>query len=179
MWNSNSPNLNLLRRYSLRTTASPTTTASANNNSAINNINSLTNNNGNIGISISGLSSILNNSTKSTCTWEPSADNKYLIGYIVISRQDLENYHTDLGLQLSGGKSTHDGHFGAIIEHVAPGSLMNIVCKLKVGDEIVEWNGFSLRNRRNEEVCGIIEQFKNTLGPLRLVAVRLLAEGAK
>lgn len=165
VWNSSSPNLDLLRRYSLRTLTNNTPT--------INNTNSIGNNGNTTGISIGGLSSILNNSAKSTCTWEPSADNKYLIGYIVISRQDLENYHADLGFQLCGGKATHDGHLGAIIEHVAPGSLMNIVCKLKVGDEIVEWNGFSLRNRRHEEVCDIIEPMKNTGSSLRLVAVRL------
>lgn len=133
IWNSNSPNLNLLRRYSLR---SSNVTAA-----------------------------------KSTCSWEPSADNKYLIGYIVISRQDLEVYQAALGFKICGGKPTHDNQIGAIVEHVVPGSLMNIVCKLKVGDEIVEWNAFSLRNKRNEEVCDIIESAKNT-NSLRLVAVR-------
>lgn len=135
IWNSNSPNLNLLRRYSLR---------SSNTNS---------------------------NATKSTCSWEASQDNKYLVGYIVISRQDLEVYHAALGFQLCGGKPTQDGQYGAIVEHVVPGSLANIICKLKVGDEIVEWNGFNLRNKRNEEVCDIIESVKNT-NSLRLVAIR-------
>lgn len=134
IWNSNSPNLNLLRRYSLRSS--------------------------NV------------TSTKSTCSWEPSADNKYLVGYLVISRQDLEVYHAALGFQICGGKPTHDGQYGAIVEHVVPGSLMNIVCKLKVGDEIVEWNGFNLRNKRNDEVCDIIDSVKNA-NSLRLVAIRL------
>lgn len=109
--------------------------------------------------------------TKSTCNWEPSADNRYLVGYIVVSRQDLELYHNSLGFQLCGGKPTSDGQFGAIVEHVVPGGLMNIVCKLKVGDEIVEWNGFNLRNKRTDEVCDIIESVKST-NSLRLVAVR-------
>lgn len=136
IWNSNSPNLNLLRRYSLRSSNTTST-------------------------------------TKSTCSWEASQDNKYLVGYIVISRQDLEVYHAALGFQLCGGKPTQDGQYGAIVEHVVPGSLANIICKLKVGDEIVEWNGFNLRNKRNEEVCDIIESVKNT-NSLRLVAVRSL-----
>lgn len=136
IWNSNSPNLNLLRRYSLRSSNSTNS-----------------------------------NTTKSTCSWEASQDNKYLVGYIVISRQDLEVYHAALGFQLCGGKPTQDGQYGAIVEHVVPGSLANIICKLKVGDEIVEWNGFNLRNKRNEEVCDIIESVKNT-NSLRLVAVR-------
>jgi len=134
IWNSNSPNLNLLRRYSLQ-------------------------------------SSTTNTRTTSTCSWEPSADNKYLIGYIVISRQDLELYNGALGFHLSGGRPTQDGQIGAIVEHVVPGGLMNIVCKLRAGDEIVEWNGSNLRNKRNEEVCDIIESMKNT-SSLRLVAIR-------
>lgn len=135
IWNSNSPNLNVLRRYSLRSSNAST--------------------------------------SKSTCSWEQSADGKYLVGYIVISRQDLEVYQATLGFQLCGGKPTQDRQYGAIVEHVVPGSLMNIVCKLKVGDEIVEWNGFNLRNKRNEEVCDIIESVKN-VNSLRIVAVRLI-----
>lgn len=135
IWNSNSPNLNLLRRYSLRSSTPNQTSA------------------------------------KSTCSWEASADNNYLVGYIVISRQDLEAYNTVLGFHICGGKPTQDGQYGALVEHVAPGSLANIVGKLKVGDEIVEWNGFDLRNKPNEEVCDIKESAKNT-GSLRLVAIR-------
>lgn len=100
-------------------------------------------------------------------------DNKYLVGYIVISRQDLDVYNAALGFQLCGGKPTPDGQYGAIVEHVVPGSLINIICKLKVGDEIVEWNGFNLRNKRNEEVCDIVDSVKNA-NSLRLVAVRLM-----
>lgn len=144
IWNSNSPNLNALRRYSLR--GAPISTSSG-----------------------------TTNSTKSTCSWEPSVDNKYLVGYIVISRQDLDFYQHH-GFQLRGGKQTHDNKFGAFVEHVVPGSLVNIVCKLKVGDEIVEWNGFSLRNKSNEEVCEIVESGKNK-NTLRLVAVRLVNKG--
>lgn len=110
-------------------------------------------------------------STKSTCSWETSAENDYLIGYIVISRQDLETYNATLGFHICGGKPTADGQYGALVEHVAPGSLANIVCKLKVGDEIVEWNGFNLRNKQNKEVCDIIKSTENR-DLLRLVAVR-------
>lgn len=112
------------------------------------------------------LRSLTNNTT---CSWEPSADRKYLIGYITICRQDLDA--STLGFTLCGGKPTQDGHFGAIVNHVVPGSIMNIVCKLRVGDEIVEFNGFDLRNKGNEEVCTIIESAKNS-NALRLVAVR-------
>lgn len=113
------------------------------------------------------LRSLTNNST---CKWEPSADRKYLIGYITLCRQDLDA--PTLGFTLCGGKPTQDGHFGAIVAHVVPGSIMNIVCKLKVGDEIVEFNGYDLRNKSNEEVNTIIESAK-TCNSLRLVAVRL------
>lgn len=187
IWNSNSPNLNLLRRYSL----SSGTLAS----NASNNIKTSTPiidvNNNRPSISGSNLMAVATGSAtsntrnpltdddttttsnKSTCTWQPSADNKYLIGYLAISRQDLDVTHaSQLGFQLCGGKPTHDGQLGAIVEHVVPGSLMNIICKLRVGDEIVEWNGFNLRNKRNDEVMNIIESVKDA-NSLRLVAVRL------
>lgn len=169
IWNSNSPNLNLLRRYSLRTsTSSSNSNNNNNNNNSINIINTISGSPNNNSTNLATI-----NASKSTCSWEPSVDGKYLVGYIVISRQDLEIYHATLGFQLCGGKLTHDCQLGAIVEHVVPGSLMNIVCKLKVGDEIVEWNGFNLRNKRNDEVCRIIESVKNT-NSLRLVAIRAI-----
>ena len=113
------------------------------------------------------LRSLTNNTT---CTWEPSADRKYSIGYITLCRQDLDT--TTLGFTVCGGKPTQDGHFGAIVAHVVPGSIMNIVCKLKVGDEIVEFNAHDLRNKSNEDVTNIIESSK-TCNSLRIVAVRL------
>lgn len=85
----------------------------------------------------------------------------------------MDVYNAAPGFQLCGGKPTPDGQYGAIVEHVVPGSLINIVGKLKVGDEIVEWNGFNLRNKRNEEVCDIVDSVKN-ISSLRLVAVRLI-----
>lgn len=123
-------------------------------------------------LSLRGSHSSSNNSSKSTCSWHTSSDNKYLVGYIVISRQDLDFYNQH-GFQLCAGKPTPDGQFGAMVEHVVPGSLVNIICKLKVGDEIVEWNRVSLRNKSNEEVAEIVETSKNA-HTLRLVAVRYL-----
>lgn len=91
----------------------------------------------------------------------------------MISGQDLDVYNAVPGFTLCGGKPTPDGQRGAIVEHVVPGSLINIVCKLKVGDEIVEWNGFNLRNKRDNEVYDIVKSVKNT-NSLRLVVVRLI-----
>lgn len=118
------------------------------------------------------LRSLTNNTT---CSWEPSADRKFLIGYITICRQDLDA--SSLGFTLSGGRPTHDGRLGAIVSHVVPGSIMNILCKLRVGDEITEFNGFDLRDKPHEEVCNIIDTAKNS-NALRLVAVRLANEGS-
>lgn len=81
--------------------------------------------------------------------------------------------NSTLGFNICGGKPTYDGQYGAIVEHVVPGSPMNLICKLKVDDEIVEWNGFNLRNKRNDEVCDIIESVKNA-NSLRLVAIRMI-----
>lgn len=110
--------------------------------------------------------SITNNTT---CSWEPSVDKKYSIGYITICRQDIESQ--TLGFSLHGHKATQEGHFGAIVTNVVHGSIMDVVCKLKKGDEIVEFNGFDLRNKSNEEVLQIIETSRNA-NPIRIVAVR-------
>lgn len=163
IWNSNSPNLNILRRYSLRSSSMAASSSSSSHQP---------------GVSIAtqaDLHSLLPNmnQSKSTCSWEPSSDNKYLIGYIVIHRQDLVTDYATLGFSICGGKPTHDGQYGAIVEHVVPGSVMNLICKMKVGDEIVEWNGFNLRNKRHDEVSEIIKSVKNA-NSLRLVAIRQL-----
>lgn len=112
------------------------------------------------------LRSLTNNTT---CSWEPSADRRYQIGYITLCRQDLDA--STLGFTICGNRATQDGHYGAIVTHVVPGSIMNIVCKLRVGDEITEFNGYDLRNKSTEEVNNMIESSK-TCNSVRLVAVR-------
>lgn len=137
-----------------------------------------------------------NSGRVSSFNWEMSADNKYLIGYISITREQLDQYRSGMGgIQLSCGRPAipspsrdHHHHqnnhaiqqqqLGTIVEHVVPGSLMNIMCKLKVGDEIVEINGVQLRNKNDVEIRQILEGVKLS-NSLRMVAIRMLANNNK
>jgi len=112
--------------------------------------------------------SLRTNNNNHKCSWEPSADKKFLIGYIDLCKQDLDVH--SLGFTICANKSSQ-GNYGALVTHVVPGSIMNIICKLKVGDQIAEFNGLDLRNKSDEEVNRIIESAKSC-NSLRLVAVR-------
>lgn len=104
------------------------------------------------------------------CEWLLSIDGKYLIGYISVINPDTST-NFNLGANLVQG-----GQYGAIVEHVTPGTLANTACKLKVGDEIVEWNGHSFKNKNNNEIAQIIESSRSCArnnSRTRIVAVRL------
>uniref|UniRef100_T1L2L6 Regulating synaptic membrane exocytosis protein 2 n=3 Tax=Tetranychus urticae TaxID=32264 RepID=T1L2L6_TETUR len=65
-----------------------------------------------------------------------------------------------LGLKVIGGRITEAGTVGAIIEKVKKGSIADTVGRLRAGDEVLEWNGRSLRHKTYEEVYDIIAESK-------------------
>lgn len=65
-----------------------------------------------------------------------------------------------LGLKVIGGRITESGTVGAIIEKVKKGSIADTVGRLRAGDEVLEWNGRSLRHKTYEEVYDIIAESK-------------------
>ncbi|CAD6189336.1 unnamed protein product [Caenorhabditis auriculariae] len=84
-------------------------------------------------------------------TWQPSADQKRLIGHMILHR--IDNAHnSDLGLKVVGGRRSDTGRLGAFITQVKPGSVADTVGRLRPGDEVIEWNGHPLQNATYEQV---------------------------
>lgn len=64
-----------------------------------------------------------------------------------------------LGLKVVGGRIIENsGRLGAIIEKVKKGSIADTIGKLQPGDEVLEWNGLSLKGKTYEEVHDIIAE---------------------
>ncbi len=115
-------------------------------------------------------------------TWQPSADQRRLIGHMVLHREHATATARgggDLGLKVIGGRRTDSGRLGAFITRVKRGSAADTVGRLRtgididagcifneyiiVGDEVLEWNGIPLQNATNEQVYDIINASKNEL----------------
>jgi len=108
------------------------------------------------------------------CLWEPSANKKFLIGYIILHKQDLDV--PTLGFMIESTRHSPDTHYGALVTYVRPDSIMKVICKLQVGDEIVEFNGLDLRDKSAQEIDLVIEAAKSR-SPMRLVVVRRVVAG--
>ncbi|KAI6221356.1 hypothetical protein M3Y99_01556400 [Aphelenchoides fujianensis] len=93
-------------------------------------------------------------------SWQPSADQRRLIGHIVLQRP--ENDTGDLGLKVIGGRHSSTGRLGAFITQVKPGSVADLVGQLRPGDEVLEWNGEILQNLTHEGVYQVISAAKNS-----------------
>lgn len=63
------------------------------------------------------------------------------------------------GLRVIGGRMTNKG-LCAFITKVKRGSIADTVGQLKPGDEVLEWNGRSLRGLTLEQVSEIILETK-------------------
>uniref|UniRef100_A0A8R1E008 Rab-3-interacting molecule unc-10 n=1 Tax=Caenorhabditis japonica TaxID=281687 RepID=A0A8R1E008_CAEJA len=85
-------------------------------------------------------------------TWQPSADQKRLIGHMILHRTENSASNGDLGLKIVGGRRTDTGKLGAFITQVKPGSVADTIGRLRPADEVVEWNGQSLQNATYEQV---------------------------
>ncbi|KHJ98912.1 C2 domain protein [Oesophagostomum dentatum] len=92
-------------------------------------------------------------------TWQPSADQRRLIGHMVLTKTD-NSRSGDLGLKVVGGRRTDTGRLGAFITRVKPGSVADLIGRLRAGDEVLEWNGQALQNATFEQVYEIISASK-------------------
>ncbi|KAK0405566.1 hypothetical protein QR680_018060 [Steinernema hermaphroditum] len=92
-------------------------------------------------------------------TWQPSADQRRLIGHMILQKTDARN--GDLGLKVLGGRRSDTGRLGAFVTRVKPGSVADAVGRLRAGDEVLEWNGKSLQNVTFDQVYDIINASKN------------------
>ncbi|TPP60637.1 HMG-CoA synthase [Fasciola gigantica] len=96
-------------------------------------------------------------------TWNPSRDGKRLIGHMILRRQTdrgPSDVGSLLGLKIRGGKPNRSGRLCAYITRVKPGSPADVVGQLRAGDEVLEWNGLSLRDCTADDVSQIVHQSK-------------------
>lgn len=116
------------------------------------------------------------NKLQQPVTWQPSADGRRLIGHMVLNRFS-SGAKGDLGLKVVGGRRTTTGRLGAFVTRVKRGSLADTVGRLRPGssislfidfqasffpgDEVLEWNGRSLRDASFEQVYEIISDSKH------------------
>lgn len=93
-------------------------------------------------------------------TWQPSADQKRLIGHMILHKTD-NTPNGDLGLKVVGGRRSDTGRLGAFITQVKPGGVADTVGRLRAGDEVLEWNGQPLQNATYEQVYETIAASKH------------------
>ena len=117
-------------------------------------------------------------------SWRKSRDGSRLIGHMLLrkncstesvqesaSASGSESGGGILGLKVVGGKMTSAGHLGAFITKVKPGSIADVVGRLRPGDQVLEWNGRQLSGLSLEQVYDIIYESKND-SQLELVVER-------
>ncbi|XP_013144286.1 PREDICTED: regulating synaptic membrane exocytosis protein 2 [Papilio polytes] len=97
--------------------------------------------------------------------WQVSMDGTRMIGHMVLRKSVVEgSSHSSaaiLGLKVVGGKILPDGTRGAIVEKVKKGSIADIEGQLKIGDEVLQWNGVPLQGRSAEEVAAVVANSKH------------------
>ncbi|KJH41014.1 PDZ/DHR/GLGF domain protein [Dictyocaulus viviparus] len=99
-------------------------------------------------------------STKNPVTWQTSADQRRLIGHMVLHKTE-NSISGGPGLKVAGGRRSDNGRLGAFITCVKPGSVADTIGRLKAGDEVLEWNGQVLQNATFEQVYEIISASKH------------------
>ncbi|KAL1449910.1 hypothetical protein WDU94_002382 [Cyamophila willieti] len=83
-----------------------------------------------------------------------------MIGHMIL-RKSGDRYpsaSSTLGIKVIGGKLLEDGTRGAIIEKVKKGSPADIEGHLLAGDQVIEWNGRSMRGKSFQDVEDIIAE---------------------
>ncbi|OON18861.1 C2 domain protein, partial [Opisthorchis viverrini] len=97
-------------------------------------------------------------------TWNPSRDGRRLIGHMLLRKQADRNsadVGSILGIKLSGGRKSTSGRLATFISRVKSGSSADVIGQLRPGDEILDWNGHSLRDLTTDEVSQIVNESKN------------------
>ncbi|XP_064076956.1 regulating synaptic membrane exocytosis protein 2 isoform X10 [Vanessa tameamea] len=110
--------------------------------------------------------------------WQVSADGTRMIGHMVLRKSLMEgssNYSSAiLGLKVVGGKILPDGTRSAVVEKVKKGSIADLEGQLRIGDEVLQWNGYALQGRTADEVATIVANSKHD-SHVELVVSRSLA----
>ncbi|CAH2099996.1 unnamed protein product [Euphydryas editha] len=97
--------------------------------------------------------------------WQVSADGTRMIGHMVLRKSVVEgSSHSSsaiLGLKVVGGKILPDGTRSAVVEKVKKGSIADLEGQLRIGDEVLQWNGIPLQGRTAEEVAEVVANSKH------------------
>ncbi|XP_073971839.1 rab3 interacting molecule isoform X4 [Rhodnius prolixus] len=106
-----------------------------------------------------------NSAPKHPLSWQVSKDGTNMIGHMILKKTIREGVGPTssaaiLGLKVVGGKLLETGGRGALIEKVKKGSTADIEGQLRPGDEVLEWNGRSLKGKSFQEVYDIIAESK-------------------
>ncbi|CAH0699100.1 unnamed protein product [Spodoptera exigua] len=100
-------------------------------------------------------------------SWQVSADGTRMIGHMVLRKSVVEgSSHSSaaiLGLKVVGGKLQPDGTRIAVVEKVKKGSIADLEGQLRIGDEVLQWNGVPLQGRSAEEVAAVVADSKHDL----------------
>ncbi|XP_049887473.1 regulating synaptic membrane exocytosis protein 2 isoform X3 [Pectinophora gossypiella] len=98
-------------------------------------------------------------------SWQVSADGSRMVGHMVLRKSVVEGGgHSSaaiLGLKVGGGKLLPDGTRGAVVEKVKKGSIADLEGNLRIGDEVMQWNGVPLQGRSAEEVAAVVADSKH------------------
>ncbi|XP_048481597.1 regulating synaptic membrane exocytosis protein 2 isoform X12 [Plutella xylostella] len=98
-------------------------------------------------------------------SWQVSADGSRMIGHMVLRKTVVEgSSHSScaiLGLKVVGGKLLPDGTRGAIVEKVKKGSIADVEGQLRIGDEVLQWNGVPLQGRGAEDTAAVVADSKH------------------
>ncbi|KAJ2946463.1 hypothetical protein O0L34_g12506 [Tuta absoluta] len=98
-------------------------------------------------------------------SWQVSADGTRMVGHMVLRKGVVEGSgHSSgaiLGLKVVGGKLLPDGTRGAIVEKVKKGSIADLEGQLRIGDEVMQWNGVPLQGRSADDVAAVVADSKH------------------
>uniref|UniRef100_A0A1I7V0M2 TPR_REGION domain-containing protein n=1 Tax=Caenorhabditis tropicalis TaxID=1561998 RepID=A0A1I7V0M2_9PELO len=88
------------------------------------------------------------------------ADNgRYDIKRILLTRSyKHHNVYNDLGVRVVGGKRQKNGELSAYVSQLHSTANNQTLGQIKIGDEVVEWNGVLLRGKTFEEVERIVNK---------------------
>ncbi|XP_060810371.1 regulating synaptic membrane exocytosis protein 2 isoform X7 [Amyelois transitella] len=98
-------------------------------------------------------------------SWQVSADGTRMVGHMVLRKSVVEgSSHSSaaiLGLKVVGGKLMPDGSRCAVVEKVKKGSIADLEGQLRIGDEVLQWNGKALQGRSADEVAEVVADSKH------------------
>ncbi|XP_045501999.1 regulating synaptic membrane exocytosis protein 2 isoform X3 [Colias croceus] len=97
--------------------------------------------------------------------WQVTTDGTRMVGHMVLRKSIVEgSSHSSaaiLGLKVVGGKMLPDGTRGAIVEKVKKGSIADLEGQLRIGDEVLQWNGVPLQGRSADDVAAVVANSKH------------------